>query len=379
MTKNDQGFMYDGYLQIANFELASTNTQLTTHNLQLFIWDPTEPIATRPLAWKHKGALSFYAHDGKKDVSDVVSLNGAIDAHYEYAPFGAIAAQSGAFSDTNPWRFSSEYAGEAQGLIYYNYRHYEPGMGRWLRRDPLGGNRGIGLYCFVINKGDGSDILGLWPVFDSKYWTKKSDEEFESRHGSYSAVTSYSFVLGDRLDRGGSKKPWNSAEYAFFTVERLSGEQCKLAKKVNRRLEYYVDSKCPCKVCYRATANFPNVEVDVKFNREESWIKESMFKEENAEALRILMGHESTHWVIACTFASRASEAMRKMFKRGDVFCNEGWAKRNAKDLLVTDIDVALRKLNSDDTEEQSKFDNETSHGTRLEKEQEWERRYEVK
>lgn len=91
------------------------------------------------------------------------------------------------------------------------------------------------------------------------------------------------------------------------------------------------------------------------------------------------MGHESTHWVIACTFASRASEAMRKMFKKGDVFCNEGWARRNAKDLLVTDIDAAFGKLESDDAEEQSKFDNETSHGTILDKEQEWERRYEVK
>ena len=32
VTKNDQRFVYDGYLQIANFERASTNSQLTTHN-----------------------------------------------------------------------------------------------------------------------------------------------------------------------------------------------------------------------------------------------------------------------------------------------------------------------------------------------------------
>ena len=39
VTKNDQRFVYDGYLQIANFERASTNSQLTTYNSQLFIWD----------------------------------------------------------------------------------------------------------------------------------------------------------------------------------------------------------------------------------------------------------------------------------------------------------------------------------------------------
>ena len=32
VTKNSQRFVYDGYLQIANFERASTNSQLTTHN-----------------------------------------------------------------------------------------------------------------------------------------------------------------------------------------------------------------------------------------------------------------------------------------------------------------------------------------------------------
>ena len=32
VTKNDQRFVYDGYLQIANFEEAATNSQLITHN-----------------------------------------------------------------------------------------------------------------------------------------------------------------------------------------------------------------------------------------------------------------------------------------------------------------------------------------------------------
>ena len=46
VTKNNQRFVYDGYLQIANFELKIPNSKLQT-----FIWDPTEPVATRPLAF----------------------------------------------------------------------------------------------------------------------------------------------------------------------------------------------------------------------------------------------------------------------------------------------------------------------------------------
>ena len=40
-----------------------------------FGWDPTEPVATRPL-WMQRptGSYSFfYFHDGNKNVSDVVS------------------------------------------------------------------------------------------------------------------------------------------------------------------------------------------------------------------------------------------------------------------------------------------------------------------
>ena len=46
VTKNDQRFFYDGYLQICNF-----HSTTTTSNYNYFIWDPTEPVATRPLAW----------------------------------------------------------------------------------------------------------------------------------------------------------------------------------------------------------------------------------------------------------------------------------------------------------------------------------------
>ena len=41
------------------------------------------------------------------------------------------------FRDYNPFRFSAEYADDALGLVYYNYRYYDANQGRWLRRDPF--------------------------------------------------------------------------------------------------------------------------------------------------------------------------------------------------------------------------------------------------
>ena len=75
-----------------------------------FVWDPTEPIASRPLAWNRNNATSYYTHDGNKNVSEVVAANGVITAHYEYAPFGVVLGMHGESASLNPWRFSCEYA-----------------------------------------------------------------------------------------------------------------------------------------------------------------------------------------------------------------------------------------------------------------------------
>ena len=146
VTKNDQRFVYDGYLQIAD------------NNGNVYIWDPTEPIATRPLAWNRNGAVSHYTHDGNKNVSEVIAENGGVAAQYEYTPFGAVAVLRGASSAANPWRFSCEYAEDDTATVYYNYRHYEPMSGRWLSRDYVDE---IALYLYCGNFTAGSfDLLG---------------------------------------------------------------------------------------------------------------------------------------------------------------------------------------------------------------------------
>ena len=157
VAKNNQRFVYDGYLQIANFELQTPNSKLQT-----FIWDPTESTATRPLAWlvlRSLGEGGYYTHDGNKNVSEVVAENGETSAHYEYAPFGEVRIVHGECASDSPWRFSSEYAEDDSATIYYNYRHYEPVIGRWLRRDPIAG---VVELLYVNNAPvEKSDCLGL--------------------------------------------------------------------------------------------------------------------------------------------------------------------------------------------------------------------------
>lgn len=105
----------------------------------------------------------LYAIDGNKNVSELVSSDdGAISAHYEYAPFGEVILSSGDLAIENPFRFSSEYVDDTLGLMYYNYRHFEPVMGRCTRRDPIGIVGGWNEYSYVVNRPMSiADVLGL--------------------------------------------------------------------------------------------------------------------------------------------------------------------------------------------------------------------------
>ena len=148
VRKNDETFVYDGYL-----------------NISQTIWDPTEPIATRPLVWREAGGNAFCFHDGNKDVVDFVPVSSASMArHYDYAPFGASVDEDS--SGKGHWRFSSEYGDQEAGLIYYNCRHYEPVAGRWLSVDPVCEQGGLHLYSFCENKVfDCYDYIGDAPQF----------------------------------------------------------------------------------------------------------------------------------------------------------------------------------------------------------------------
>ena len=63
-------FLYNGYLCIQQF---FSNSPWNVY--KEFIWAPTEPIATRPLAFRqYVKTATFLMHDGNKNVTDVVTV-----------------------------------------------------------------------------------------------------------------------------------------------------------------------------------------------------------------------------------------------------------------------------------------------------------------
>ena len=64
LTKNDRRFVYDGYLQIPELTPSADDILHSPFSiLHSYVWDPTEPVATRPLVWRHGGETRYYTHD----------------------------------------------------------------------------------------------------------------------------------------------------------------------------------------------------------------------------------------------------------------------------------------------------------------------------
>ncbi len=104
----------------------------------------------------------YYTNDANGNVTTVTNSAGVAVAQYEYDSYGNVVASVGGYADENPYRFSTKYADEESGWLYYGFRYYMPETGRWASRDPIGEDGGLNLYNFVGNDGVNRwDLLGL--------------------------------------------------------------------------------------------------------------------------------------------------------------------------------------------------------------------------
>lgn len=165
-------FAYDGYKLIAIYDAANNNALLMT-----FTWQPQSVGLDVPVSMTCDGNTYYYVTDGNKNVTGLLDQAGTRVAEYVYGPFGQLLSAEGELADVNPFRFSSEYADDETGLIYYNYRYYSPQLGRWTKRDPIEEEGGENLYGIVNNSiVNLFDFNGLWEEIKSQ-----SDSEPERR------------------------------------------------------------------------------------------------------------------------------------------------------------------------------------------------------
>ena len=153
-----QRYIYRGYLQIAAHDL----TRSAIPAMWYILWDPTQFVATRPLAIQKDGTWYTYGWDLTKNITELYRQTGCIHTLYTYTPYGLVTTDGDV---TQPVLWSSEFNDAELGLMYYNYRYYNPQDGRWINRDPIGISGGFNMYKFVDNNPSFVDVKGLFLQF----------------------------------------------------------------------------------------------------------------------------------------------------------------------------------------------------------------------
>ena len=147
-------YIYRGYLQIAAYDLREGHAEHP--DLRFIVWDPTQGVATRPLAIRENGVWYTYGWDLTKNICELYGQEGFIRTIYTYSPYGQVIAEG---DITQPIQWSSEMYDAELGLVYYNFRYYNPRDGRWTRRDDIQGHN---LYAYVSNESLAmNDYVGL--------------------------------------------------------------------------------------------------------------------------------------------------------------------------------------------------------------------------
>ena len=129
--------------------------------LWLITWDPTQSIATRPLAIQKDATWYTYGWDLTKNICEFCGSNGYIRITYSCTLYGEVTESANGVYQPIQW--SSEYNDTELGMVYYNYRHYNQIDGKWVTRDPVPIKTNTRQYTYVNNSSIMSfDVRGLY-------------------------------------------------------------------------------------------------------------------------------------------------------------------------------------------------------------------------
>ena len=162
-------FVYDGLgRRVAEWDNGSLAKQ--------WVWCGTELCEERnasntvtkrffPQGEQISGTAYFYSRDHLGSVREMTDASGTVHARYNYDPFGARSANTITTSAVeSDFGFTGDYYNATVGLDLTLYRAYNPVLGRWINRDPIGEKGGLDLYAYVRdNPVDLTDFFGLCP------------------------------------------------------------------------------------------------------------------------------------------------------------------------------------------------------------------------
>jgi RHS repeat-associated protein len=108
---------------------------------------------TELLSQERGGVPSYYLHDGQGSVRGLVEGADTITDSYSYTAFGELLDETG--STVNSYLYTAQQYDALTGLYRLRARYYDPGLGRFLGRDPaemeLFNPRELNRYVYAAN------------------------------------------------------------------------------------------------------------------------------------------------------------------------------------------------------------------------------------
>ena len=183
-------FLYDGDQVICEYNDSGTLTAKYTYG----------PGIDEPIKLEKGGQTYYYHYDGLGSVTNLTDSSGATVESYSYDVFGNPDSTSVL---GNRFMFTGREYDTETGLYYYRARFYDPKIGRFLQRDPVGYSDSTNLYQYCNNNPvNWIDPFGLEKQKNKPWWEKLEEGYY---FGTYIGLDSTSYyaelevATGNRL------------------------------------------------------------------------------------------------------------------------------------------------------------------------------------
>jgi len=228
-------FGYDGMgrrVVIRELDQTTTNNAetLTITSNKTYLWDGAAIVQERDSTGSNvyrqfyqqgfvdtDGTVLFYTRDRLGSIRELTDGTQTVQARFEYDPNGVVSQVSG--TRVSPFGYAGYFGHSPSKLSLTLYRAYDPNLGRWISRDPIGEfGGGNNLYEYVNNNGIiYTDPLGLCDPMAKLLCEEKVTLLYQS------ALTLMQMEL--LQDQIWYNKLTQAADYAFL----LAGANCAIS------------------------------------------------------------------------------------------------------------------------------------------------------